>query len=174
MAKIEQKIIKFLGNYPEREFYAQEIAENVQCSKASASNILKSLAKEGVVFTNKRGHMKFHRINQKNLKVRQLKINFVLEKLNLIVPKLQKVSQKIFLFGSASRGEQTFNSDIDLFVITSCKPDAAAILKKTGKNTKIKAIIKTPSEWSEMEIKEPEFYQQVKNGIILYNYVPRI
>src|SRR3990170_5511202 len=174
MAKIEQEIIKFLSNYPEREFYAQEIGENVQCSKASASNILKSLANEGVVFTNTRGHMKFHRINQKNLKVRQLKINFVLEKLNLIVPKLQKVSQKIFLFGSASRGEQTFNSDIDLFVITSHMPDAAAILKKTGKNTKIKAIIKTPSEWSEMEIKEPEFYQEVKNGIILYNYVPRI
>lgn len=174
MAKIEQKIIEFLGNYPGREFYTQEIAENVKCSKASASNILKSLAKEGVVFTNTRGHMNFHKINQKNLKVKQLKINSALEKLNLILPKLQKVSQKIILFGSASRGEQTFDSDIDLLILTFHKPEVVEILKEINKKMKIKAIIKTPVEWSEMEIKEPEFYQEVKNGIILYNYVSRI
>ena len=39
---------------------------------------------------------------------------------------------------------------------------------------RLKAIIKTSNEWSEMEISEPEFYQEIKNGIILYDYVPRI
>ncbi|OIO51658.1 MAG: hypothetical protein AUJ11_01590 [Parcubacteria group bacterium CG1_02_44_65] len=39
---------------------------------------------------------------------------------------------------------------------------------------RLKAIIKTPGEWSELEIAEPEFYREIKSGIILYEYVPRI
>ena len=172
MSKIELRIIRLLADYPEREFYAQEIAEKMKCSKASAVNILKALADRKMVYKKVKGHMKFYQINPKNLEVKKLKINLALEKLSSLLPKLRKSSQRIILFGSASRGEQTFDSDLDLFILTNNKSEVQATLKKI--NMRIKAIIKTPTEWAEMEVKEPEFYQEVKNGIILYSYVPRI
>ncbi len=174
MMTIKQKIIKLLGDYPEREFYAQEIAKKVGCSKASASGILKSLAAESVIFKNVKGHMKFYRINLENIEVKKNKINFALERLRVVLPELKKVSQKIILFGSVSRGEQSFDSDIDLLVLTSNKEEVRKVLKQVAPRIKIQAIIKTPAEWSEMEIKEPEFYHEVKSGITLHDYVSRV
>lgn len=174
MTKLEQKIIKLLADYPEKEFYAQEITRKLKFSKASASGILKSLSEKGIILKKAKGHMKFYQINQKSPEIKKFRINLALGKINPLLPKLKKYSQKIILFGSASRGEQTHGSDIDLFVLTDKKDEAWAVIKKTGKSLPAKAILKTPGEWSEMEIKEPEFYQEIKNGITLYEYVPRI
>jgi len=174
MTKLEKKLIKLLADYPEKEFYAQEISQKLNFSKASASGILKSLTKRGVVFKKVKGHMKFYQINPKNPEFKKFRINLVLEKVNPLLPKFKKNSQRIILFGSASRGEQTFSSDIDLFILSNDKNEVQAALRKINAKLPIKAIIKTPSEWSEMEIKEPEFYREVISGITLYDYVPRI
>jgi len=118
--------------------------------------------------------MNFYRINQENLEVKKSRIDFALTKINQLLPKIKKVSMKIILFGSASRGEQTFNSDIDLFILASNKDLVRFELKKIDPKLKVNAIIKTPNEWSEMEIKDSQFFSEIKNGITLYNYVPRI
>jgi predicted nucleotidyltransferase len=174
MTKLEQIIIKLLSNYPEQEFYCQEIARKANCSKASVSGILKSLHNKKLVFKNVKGHMKFYQIDQKNSEIKKFKIIAAIERLNPLLPKMKKFSQKIILFGSASRGEQTIESDIDLFILSKDKNGARLFLKKINPDLNIKTIIKTPGEWSEMEVKEPVFYQEIKNGITLYNYVPRI
>ena len=174
MTKLQKKIIKLMADYPEKEFYGQEVVEKIKCSKGSANGILKMLADKKIVFKKTRGHMKFYRINQNNPDVKRFKIGLALETVKPILAKLKGLAIKIILFGSASRGEQTFNSDIDLFILANHKERSRLILKKINQRARIKAIIKTPSEWSELEIREPEFYQEIKNGIILYNYVPRV
>jgi predicted nucleotidyltransferase len=174
MTKLEEKIIMLLADYPEREFYGQEIANKVKGSKASASGLLKVLSRRGVVFKKIKGHMKFYQINLKSPELKRLRINSAMKRINPLLPGLEKLSQKIILFGSASRGEQTSASDIDLFILSRDKNKIRGFFKKINAGSRLKAIIKTPGEWSEMEITEPEFYQEIKNGIILYDHVPRI
>jgi predicted nucleotidyltransferase len=174
MTKLEEKIIRLLADYPEREFYSQEIANKVKGSKASASGLLKVLVQQRVVSKRIKGRMKFYQINSKSPELKRLRINLALERVSLLLPKLKKLSQKIILFGSASRGEQTSNSDIDLFILSRNKDEVRESLNKMSAGSRLKAIIKTPGEWSELEITEPEFYQEIRNGITLYDYVPRI
>lgn len=175
MSKIEDKIVSFLADYPEKEFYGQEIAKKVNCSKASASGLLKVLTAKKIVHKKTKGHMNFYQINQKSLEVKKFKINLALAKIKPAISKLDKLSQKIILFGSASRGEQTFDSDLDLFILAgNNKEEIKSELKKINSKLRINAVIKNHSEWAEMEIKDPEFYREVNSGIILYEYVPRI
>ncbi|MDO8668191.1 MAG: nucleotidyltransferase domain-containing protein [bacterium] len=174
MTKLEKKIIMFLADYPEREFYSQEIADKVRGSKASASGLLKALSRQGVVFKKVKGRMKFYQINLKSPELKRLRIDSAMEKINLFLPKLEKLSQKIILFGSASRGEQTSGSDLDLFILSRDKKEIIEVLKKISAGLRLKPIIKAPGEWSELEITEPEFYREIKNGITLYDYVSRI
>jgi len=174
MTKLEQKIIKLLADFPEKEFYGGEISKKLSFSKASASGLLKRLSEKGIIVKKVKGHMKFYQINQKSSELKRFRINLTLEKINQFLPKLRKYSQKIILFGSSSRGEQTRGSDIDLFVLTGEKDEVRLAIKKAVKRLPIKPILKTSGEWSEMEINEPEFYQEIKNGITLYQYVPRI
>jgi predicted nucleotidyltransferase len=118
--------------------------------------------------------MKFYQINLDHPEIKRFKIDSALEAMQPIVIKLEKIASKIVMFGSASRGEQTAESDFDLLVLTNHKEQVRSIINKMKQAARIKPIVKTPSEWSETEIKEPEFYQEVKRGILLHNYVSRI
>lgn len=163
-----KKIILLLGDYPEREFFSKEIAGILDISLGGTHNGLKYLAKEKIVEAEQRGNMKFYRINGENPLVKQLKTTAVVEKLLPLIDKIKKDCEEIILFGSTSRGEQTRNSDIDLFVLTHTPEDVKKGIAKYQKKLPVKPVIKTPNQWSELEIKEPEFYKEVKRGIKLF------
>ena len=174
MFNTESNILQLLASYPEREFYGQEIARKAKCSKASVSIIMANLSRRKLVSKKILGRMNFYRIELKNPEVKKFKINSALENLNPRLPKLEEFSKKIILFGSGSRGDQTWNSDVDLFILSNEKEELGPAIAKLSLDLPIRTIIKNQSEWSEMEISEPELYQEIKNGITLYEYVPRI
>ena len=174
MSNIKNKIIHLLSLYPEEEFYAQEIAEKLRCSKSSAVVILKDLTSKKIVHKKEKGHMKFYQINEKNIEVKRLKIDFTIKALHPLLSRLGKISQEIVLFGSSSRGEETFNSDIDLLIITNSKKEVKENIDKVAPKKRIQAIIKTPSEWAEVETKNPELYKEVYRGIVLQKNVSGI
>ena len=163
-----EKIILFLGNYPEKEFFSKEIAEKLNISLGGTHNALKYLVKEKVVEQEQKGNMKFYRINEENPLVRQFKVTLAIDGLSLLIKKIKDDCINIILFGSASRGEQTANSDIDLFVLTHNPEAAKSKIAKIKNKLIINPVIKTPNQWSELEIKEPEFYNEVKQGIKLF------
>lgn len=174
LTKSEQKIIILLSNYPNREFFCRQIAKKLNISVGGASQTLKKLEKRRLIKSEKQGNMKFYRIIAESPAVRQYKINFTINKIDSFIKKLKPKSLEIVLFGSASRGEQTAGSDIDLFVLTNDKPAAEETIKGSGKTVPIRAIIKTPNEWFELEGKDPEFYNEIKRGIKLHHHVSEI
>ncbi len=165
-----QKIIIFLGDYPERKFFSKEIAEKLNISLGGTHNALKHLVKEKIVGIEQRGNMKFYQIDDENIFVKQLKTALIVEKLLPLVNKIKQDCKEIVLFGSAARGEQTANSDVDLFILTHNPEDIKNDIVKYRGKIMISPIIKTPNQWSELEIKEPEFYNEIKQGIKLFNY----
>jgi len=165
-----EKIIIFLGNYPERKFFGKEIAEKLNISLGGTHNALKYLVKEKIIKTEQRGNMKFYQIDDENPLVKQLKTTLIVEKLSPFVNRIKQNCKEIILFGSAARGEQTANSDIDLFILTHNPEDIKKGIVKYKRKIVISPVIKTPNQWSELEVKEPEFYNEVKKGIKLFNY----
>ncbi|MFH1745256.1 MAG: nucleotidyltransferase domain-containing protein [bacterium] len=168
LTKNHREIIIFLGGYPEREFFGKEIAGKLDISLGGTHNALKYLTKEKIVDAEQKGNMKFYRINDENPLVKQLKTTDAIEKLLPLINKIKENCEEIILFGSASRGEQARNSDIDLFILTHTPEDVKKNIGKYQKKIPVKAVVKTPNQWSELEIKEPEFYKEVRRGIKLF------
>jgi len=162
-----KKIIIFLGNYPEKQFFSKEIADKLNISLGGTHNSLKYLAKENIIQQEQRGNMKFYRVNQENPLVKQLKITLAVSQLSPLVDKIKNDCLSIILFGSASRGEQTADSDIDLFIVAHNPEAVKEKFVKLKKKLAINPIIKTPNQRGELEVKEPEFYEEVKQGIEL-------
>jgi len=169
--KTEQKIITLLSNYPNKEFFCRQIANKLNVSVGGVSESLRRLAKKKLIESHKQGNMKFYQIIEDNPVVKQYKINLAMNRINPLIKKLKAKSLGIILFGSASRGEQTTDSDIDLFVLTNHKGEVRKILHSASNKLSIKAVIKTANEWSELEVKEPEFYKEVQKGIKLYQTI---
>ena len=149
------------------KFLDEEIAGKLNISLGGTHNALKYLTKEKILEVEPRGNMKFYRINDENPLVKQLKTTAVVEKLLPVIKEIKHDSKEIILFGSACRGEQTSGSDIDLFILTHLPADIKKIMDKYQKKLLLKPIIKTPNQLSELEIKEPEFYHEVRQGIKL-------
>ncbi|MFA5187869.1 MAG: nucleotidyltransferase domain-containing protein [Patescibacteria group bacterium] len=165
---LNKKVFNFLADWPEKQFFSKEISDRLGISLGGAHNSLKALLKAGVVVFEQKGNMKFFKINFSSPLFKQLRSAGIVESLLPLVKKIKNHCLNVILFGSAARGEQTAKSDIDIFILTNNPLEIRKLLPAKINRLLLKAIIKKPNEWSEMEIKEPEFFREIKNGIKLY------
>ena len=160
------KILGFFLENIKQEFSETEVRKRTKLARATVNKWLKVLSSYNLLIQKTKGKMKIYRANTEFVVTRQLKILFNLVKL---VPYLQEIENvQIYLYGSAARGEDFEDSDIDLLVIG--KPDKnifdviRKIETKIGKRVKMSAY--TELEWSSMARKDLAFYERVEKDKI--------
>ena len=163
-----QKILEFLIQTPGEEYLSREIQIAVKISKAGTNFALNDLVKAGFIRRKKRGKMYLYAVNFDQPIIKQLKILKVIILLNPLLKKIRNKSQKIILYGSSSRGENTKDSDIDLFVVTNSLPEVEKIVRNSSKGKIIQLIVRTPLKYIEMEKTDPIFYAEIERGIVLW------
>ena len=137
-------------------------------SKAGANFALNDLVKANLVNRQQKGKTYLYTINDENPVVKQLKILRTIMNLVPLIKKLKQKSSKIILYGSSSRGEDTEDSDIDLFIVTNLIEEIEKIMQRTKHYKKIQPIIRKPLKYIEMEKTDPTFYQEIEKGIVLW------
>lgn len=167
LTKNEEITLNFLADYPAQSFFGGEIAKKNKLSAGGVHNALKKLKEKNFVTAEKRGRMKFWKSNSENISMKQFRVACLLNKLSKFINDIKKISIEAILFGSGGRGEYDKDSDIDIFILTNCKEESIDLIKFYQKKYSIKAIIKTPNEWQELEAREPEFYGEIKRGVKL-------
>jgi len=168
MATNPLRVLAFLAVRPDREFFGSEIQNSLDLSRMGVYLALRVLAKEGLIHCSKRGKSLTYAVNRSHPIVGQFKVLRCLVDVFPLAERLRAVSKRIVLYGSAGRGEDTSDSDLDLFVLTA-DPEAA-LEKIPGRwaGRKVQAVIKTPSDWIEFKDKEPVFYDEVSRGVVLW------
>lgn len=163
-----QKIFDFLIQSPGNKFIEKEIQKGSMVSKPGVNLTLKQLMNKGLVQRSKKGRMYFYEVKNTPF-VKQWKI---LKNVSLLLPLVNKLKEdvrKIILFGSWSRGENDSESDIDIFVLTNIsKENIKNIIRKNRFAKKIQLIVKTPVTFSEMEKGDPIFFNEINQGIIIF------
>jgi len=163
-----QKILEFLIQTSGEEYLSREIQIAVKISKAGTNFALNDLVSAGFVRRKKRGKMYLYAINFDHPIIKQLKVLKVIMFLDSLLKKIRNKSQKIILYGSTSRGENTKDSDIDLFVVTNSLPEVEKVVKDSSKGKVIQLIVRTPLKYVEMEKTDPIFYIEIERGIVLW------
>ena len=163
-----QKILDFLVQHPGHQFLASEIQKAVKISKGGINLSLRKLAKEKLIVRQKKGKFFFYSVDHTQPIVKQLKVLKNIELLNPLVKKIKELSERIILFGSSARGEDTPKSDIDLFVLTNNPKEIEEILKKYKPLKRLQLIIRTPVAFAKMEKRESVFFEEVSRGVTLW------
>jgi predicted nucleotidyltransferase len=90
--------------------------------------------------------------------------------LNPLLLRIREVSNKIVLYGSCAAGEDTVESDIDLFVVSKEKGKILREIRKETRevNREIKSIIVSVEEYLSMRNKKELILGEVDKGIVLY------
>ncbi len=163
------RILQEFFDFPRKSFQLRELSRNVSLAQVSVMNHVRKLVKEGLIVREEKGIYPSYRANRENEEFKLLKkqnIILRLHKTGFIKHVDEKIKPNcIVLFGSAARGEDTENSDLDIFI------QAAAVDLKLGEYEKLlkrKISILLDHNLKEMS---KELLNNIINGEILYGYL---
>jgi predicted nucleotidyltransferase len=161
-----QKVLLHLARHPQTEFYGREAAVRSGVGKSAANYALRRLADMGWVTVRSSGRMKHYRVVSGHPAVCQVKITDTIMGLAGFLKKLNPLSIKTVLYGSAALGQDQEDSDVDILVLSN-QPEAArraALIFAP----KIQTVVKDPVEWAGMQKRGEIFYHEVERGIVLW------
>lgn len=114
------KLLQEFFDFPKKSFHMRELARNIRLAQISVINHLKALLKENLVIKEKGTIYNVFKANRENQVFKLLKQQDMVLRIHKsgVLDYIEKSAHPncILLFGSASRGEDTEGSDIDLFV----------------------------------------------------------
>ena len=161
--KIIQILTFFINNDP-IELSQLEIIKQIKIAKATAVKWLSFLIRNDLLKCKKIGVTNLYKLNSENQIIKQFKILetvIQLEELN----KLKTKNIEIYLYGSASRGENNKESDIDILILGKIqRNEIVNALDKLSKRIKrkISFTIFNHFEWSMLQKKDKAYYNRVE------------
>jgi predicted nucleotidyltransferase len=168
--KAPLKILSLLALYPGEDLFEKEICDKTDLAAGTVNQVMRTLVALGIVTVQAKGRMNFYRINEDLPFVRQHRIWSNLLMLQPLVQELKKYCSRIVLFGSSATGANTHKSDLDLFIISE---EPAEKLRKIidrypEMSQTVKSLIYKISDFNAFIDQEPEFYKEVKKGVVLF------
>ena len=165
------KLLIFFFNRASSEFYEAEVKRGTGLSSGAVNRYLNILENEGFLEKRKSGKMSFYMLRRENSVVRHLKTAYTLSL--PFISEIERIGKsagmKVFLYGSAARGEDDEESDIDLLVIGEAgfdKFQKKISLLKSETGREIRSSFFRRSEWLKMSQKDPAFYERVEKDKI--------
>jgi predicted nucleotidyltransferase len=152
------QILKFFLVNPGGESSEREVQRKVAVARASARKWLRVLEQLGFISVTRRGRLKLYKLNREDPVVRQLKL---LNTMGWLIPKLRSLEGRVevYLYGSAARGEELEDSDLDILAIGR---EREVINEIEAIDRRIKVSFFTPIEWAKMAEEDPAFYERVE------------
>ena len=163
------RILMFFLRKPTMQTYQQNIRKEVKLAKATLIKWLKYLEKINMLNVLKYGRTKVYSLNRENILIKHLKIMDNLALISEIKKILNMHNLEAYLYGSAARGEDTEDSDIDLLIIGKIKKEEIIQeISRVSESIKrpIKFEIFSNMEWSRMAKKDRAFYERVEKDKI--------
>lgn len=164
------ELLSIFFREPSREFHLRALARMMKWGPGRVERNIEQYAKSGIIKVETTNIVKKYKANTESDLFKSLKLVHTLGILLEASSELEKrflYPEAIILFGSASKGEDTETSDIDLLVIGNEKNlDLTALEKKL--NRKINVMFLPPKEVAKAK---KEFLNNIINGIVLRGYL---
>ncbi len=169
------KVARLIFNYPNKTFHIRLLERETGLSTTAVIDAVERLSAFKIVKIVKTELVKNISADLESDAYRFYKLVFNLYRLKryLLIEKLvyfYSNPESITLFGSFSKGEDVEESDIDILIITSHKPDKRIskfieiVEKEMNRRVNIHAL-------SSLDRSAPEFKNAAANGITLHGYL---
>ena len=167
---IKQTIREYFFINPTAKLRVREIERTLKLPLPSVIRYRKELEKEGILVTAKTGSVTFYTASRSEtylLEKKLYNIKRLYESELISYLRIELSNPAIVLFGSYAKGEDTENSDIDLYIETSSKKKVS--LEKF--ENILKRDIQVFQHKNLKEISNPHLANNIINGIILNSYI---
>lgn len=169
-SKSSLKILCFLGRRYREGYHTRGLVRRLEIGLGSASRYLGILEKEELVIKEAKGKLSIYKANMENPLLKELKVVFTIMEIDEMIKDLRKVSSQLILFGSCAHGEDSEESDIDLFILSNKGKQINKTIEgyQNKIKRKISPIIVNDTELRTLKQKDKPFYSRIKKGRILH------
>ena len=156
---------------PSREFHIRELARVLKINHMTAKKYLEQLKKEGFLLESESKYVKNYKADIDNEKFREYKKFFNIQ--NLIDSGLINLLDREFaypaivVFGSFEKGEDSINSDIDIFILSETKKELYLVQFEKKLKRKIQLHVFSEKEYKKLIQNNPHLVNNIANGRVL-------
>lgn len=147
------------------ELHVRMISRKTGLSLGFVSRVLRELQRDGLLSARKRARMVLYRVDHANVIVKQMKVLLTVTELYPLIKKLRTLTRRVILFGSAARGENMPDSDIDLFIMTNHPSEVRLFVRK---HPRVVPIIMQSTEYANLKNTDFALYDIISRGIALW------
>jgi len=166
LTPLEQELLRFLSLHPNTEFHLRDLAKITNRSISGSHTAIKHLEGSNLILSRFSGRNKYIQANQSNPSIRTFKVFMnTYEAYSSILPFSERI-QKAILYGSCSKGEDTYGSDVDIFILSMDK-DLRSELRDEINGRKVNYRIVNGSELLILRKSDPGYINEVEKGMIL-------
>ena len=172
----EDRIMGVFFKEPYKEFHLRQLGRIMKYNPSTLSKYLDNYYKNKLIVKEKeRGYIIYKAdIDSEMFKLRKVWYNLERIRKSGIIEFIENslnYPRAIILFGSYSKGENTKESDLDLFVLSEDKKDLnLAKFEKILKNN-VHLIVYNKMEFKQMKNKNKELLNNIINGVTLSGYL---
>jgi predicted nucleotidyltransferase len=162
-------ILTFLGRNYRTSYYVRELASILPVSTGAASGYLRILEESGLVVSERKGRTLLFRADISHPLVRESKILATLIELSPLISAQKELVTRTILFGSCATGEDTAESDIDLYIETINRQKVSEIVSRFGTtiSRKISPVILSLEEARQLPFRDRPFFERIRTGKLL-------
>lgn len=163
------QLLKIFIGSPDHEFYQNEVIKESRLAPNTAIKWLKTLASYGLLNKSWKGGLKIYTLNKESPVVRQMKILLNVAAINDTVKSFAGQDFELYLFGSAARGEDDRQSDIDILILGKVDDRTVVQVVESIKNAldrEVNPVVKDPLEYSQLARTDRVFYENLQRDRI--------
>jgi predicted nucleotidyltransferase len=161
-------VLLWLARNPGKDFYVREIADSTQGSLGGCHTVLQALHEYGLLNKRISGKNVYYSVKEEDPQIHYFKIFMNIHEMRGLVLDIKDTCRRIVLFGSCAQGEDTMDSDIDLFILTDAVDTIRKRVRSYPVTRKIEPVIINPRSFLKLKEKDKAFYDQVSKGIVLW------
>jgi len=161
-------VLRFLARNIGRSFFDGEVVEATGISRSAVNLSTRALHQAGLLLRERRGRMNFYSADDRHPFVRQFKVLDNLAQLEPLLKDLRPLARHVTLFGSCAQGTNTSESDVDLFILSADRSQVMTLISHQYADYHIQPVILNSQELAALKEKDAAFYDQVRQGILLW------
>ncbi len=170
-SKLRRRLLTHYFTHPEEKYYVREMAVLLGLDPGNLSKEFRRLAQDGLFQEERKGKIKFYRLNTghplyKELKQIIFKTEGVEGRLKALVNEFPEI-ERAFIYGSYAKGKERAASDIDLVIVGT--PERKRLTSRIREledelQREINFNVYPPSEFEKKSEEKGSFLAQVVTG----------
>lgn len=157
-----QRLLAYLLDNAGRSFTARELRDALGLGRTASSVALSELAAKGVLRVDRVGRTGRFGVDSDDPLVRHLKISQAIARARQAISRVEPLIESATLFGSASRGEDSTGSDVDVLLVAARPDQVQAALARIEW---LQPVVMTPAQYLAELAGETVLAREVADGI---------